>query len=293
MDVVIAVERDTRTGEYGWAVLYGADRKAVPAVTTGFGWESAAYEQVVAEAVATLTSMFGGLPLRVYSTFDGVLARLGSATEQLWVVCSRHESSLHPWRHDALRYVREQMTHVMRTRPTSVGLVAAADGSWSRRSHLGGLGVVFADGRWVAQPVTRSPSPLLAELRAIATALKLAQGVPLQLMTDSREALNVLKNPPAALSKTQFKSVRHIRRLLRASPETVLRKVKAHSGIALHDGADELAVAARRHHEAAVVDDELRDGVYVRIVNDAVTRHHASTAASGPYRLAAGPTLQG
>lgn len=214
----------------------------------------------------------------LYATSNLVVTHLEATAQPTWMVCTSHESSLHPWRHDAMEQAVTAVKQAHQVRVNAAPLAAAADGSWSRYSHRGGLGVVFADGQWVAKSVPRSSSPLLSELFAVATALTRTDGSPLLLMTDSQSVLNAVKEAPVTLSNAEFTAVKRIRELLKASPRTQLRKVKSHSGVALHDGADSLAVAARRHKEAPLFDEKMRSEVYERIVNEALTLHRTAAA---------------
>ena len=131
-------------------------------------------------------------------------------------------------------------------------LTVATDGSWSRFNKIAGVGVLTEDGRWAAQAFPNFPNPLAAELKAIEVALDLTADTkePLRILCDSRPAIETLHGHTSEGAK----KVRFLNKLKRkmANRTVELVWVKGHAGDILNEGADRLAVSARRNRDSRV-----------------------------------------
>lgn len=151
-------------------------------------------------------------------------------------------------------------------------LDVAVDGSWARFTRVGAWAVLGADGTHRTGALRRAAGPVVCELQAIRQSL-LAHPGPRRLLVlcDSREAIDLARHPqhaPVALRPLAIA----VNNLLRGR-DVDLAWTKGHQGPGLHDGADRLAVQARRAHEfgtpAAVA-----QAIAQLIVTESIDAHH-------------------
>jgi ribonuclease HI len=157
-------------------------------------------------------------------------------------------------------------------------LVVAVDGSWGRGSRMGGWAFVSEDGTFASASGSHVAGSAEPELRSI---LMLLRRVPaeraLSIQTDSRAALAWLRDPTRA--PRQSRSTVHGIAERLDGRDVTLSWVKGHAGQGLHDGADRLAVAARRAREGQL-GSVAPAGIAERIVAESVDAHRRALARS-------------
>jgi len=273
VDAFVAVTRSADSSGTVWSVLVN-DQDGRPAVTTGFHAHAPiARDQAVQALLAALSN---GQPADVYTSDTQVHAALVQERVSM------------PWMEP--HPVNRALTHSMR-RPAHEyavksgpakkvsRLTVAVDGSWSRGTRTGGWSYLTADGRWGVDSQGHVHDSLEAELRAIRLLLTQQRQGALLIETDCASALDVIssKSSPAHLVRL----VSDIRSLLEGR-DVSFEWVPAHSGMTLNEGADRLAVTARRSREAAVAP-EVRAKMLERIV-DETTQAAATGAVLQPSR---------
>lgn len=130
---------------------------------------------------------------------------------------------------------------------TGVGIAYVTDTGHARQDYLGNLCSVTA-----------------GELEAIKMALTYQRAAKVQVLTDSRNAVQWITGE-AASAPRERRRVAEIRDLTRGR-EVTFRWIRSHSGHPLNEIADRLAVAARRNADAGVTEDVRR-----RITHDIVS----------------------
>jgi ribonuclease HI len=238
----------------------------------------------VAAALAVAIAAAEGLQIRMSSPHHEVI---NSPLARGLLVFPEVCAAAHPMRHEVARAVGNARLDYLKQAPR---LVVAADGSWSRGRRSGGWGFVAADGRHGCGSLTEVGSPVAAELAAIRSVLsRIPAPRRLRILTDSRPAMALIDSParaPRALRSTVFT----IHNALEGR-EVHLEWVKGHCGPGLHDGADRLAVAARRSRDAGLGSFPRRE-VVERIIDEAVHAHFGArprTDLPGLNRLHCGP----
>lgn len=154
------------------------------------------------------------------------------------------------------------------------------DGSYGRGGTVGGWGWITETGRYAFGHVDAT-DPLTAELAAIRAALgALSARTPLEVVADSRAALALLDRAQHAAHTGErldhATGDRRVDRVVASLPgllrerDVTFRWVRGHSGDPLNEGADRLAVHARRSAQATMNPDD----------RALVARHIAAETAS-------------
>jgi ribonuclease HI len=129
---------------------------------------------------------------------------------------------------------------------------AATDGSYSK-SEGGGCGWIREDGMFGSFPL-RCASPLEAEVFAIKGLLLASRKMRLDIVTDSRRAIEIVEGrlPIPETASPRFASAIYVIRAQLAWNGSVLRWVRGHNGDPMNEGADRLAVLSRRQHNIGI-----------------------------------------
>ncbi len=219
----------------------------------------------IESALAAAQDLVPDLPLRISSPHPRVASAKAS---QGLVVYPPDCAWAHPLRAEVKQVLADEANTYLAQAPR---LVVATDGSWSRGRRSAGWGYVAADGRSGCGQLTRTASPLVAELAAIRAVLShIPAPRRLRILTDSRHSIALVTGAgrgPVAVRNT----VPELRSRLECR-DVELTWVKGHQGPGLHDGADRLAVAARRALDAGLGNKPHRD-VADNIVAEALAAH--------------------
>ncbi len=190
---------------------------------------------------------------------------------------------LHPARFEVARAASAELDHALASAPR---LLVAVDGSWGRALGAGGWAFVASDGTHRSGSDMGVRSSTQAELRAIRLALMtIPTRRSVTIRTDSRVALAWLRDPGS--TQPALRSEVFAITALLEGRDVVLQWVKGHAGPGLHDGADRLAVAARRAHEARLGTTAPAQ-VAGRIVAESLAAHRDGRVAQGRPVVAGG-----
>lgn len=196
---------------------------------------------------------------------------------KLWAVETSERSANHVWREIAREHTNKKLDEYKANLITQLGeITVAVDGSYSRRNKTGGAGILADNGIWAAKSLEKVNSPLETELAAIKLALrKTPPYVPLTILVDSWDAIHtVTKNrTPAgcAVVATQIQN-------LLKNRDVTFQKVKGHNGNYLNEGADNLAVAARRNLDAQITNETTKNELYTRIAKEHLENRISDTS---------------
>lgn len=189
----------------------------------------------------------------------------------------------HPARFEVARAASAQLDRALATAPR---LLVAVDGSWGRALRGGGWAFLASDATYRSSSGLGVRSSAEAELRAIRLALMTTPAQrSVTIRTDSRLALAWLQEPGRA--KPALRSeVFGILALLEGR-DVAFEWVRGHVCPGLHDGADRLAVAARRAREAGLGATAPAE-VAGRIVAESLAAHRDGSAAHARHSVVAG-----
>lgn len=135
-------------------------------------------------------------------------------------------------------------------RPTTV-LHVGTDASASARRDGVGIACLSEDGTYRQDVLAHTTDVLLGELAAIDLALRTFTGHDLVIYTDSRLAINIVEKMPESTPSVRRQVGMRIREA-RAERSITLRWVRGHSGHPLNEGADRLALHARRCFQSGI-----------------------------------------
>lgn len=181
--------------------------------------------------------------------------------------------------------VRRILGEATGARPT---LTAASDGSHASHTRRGSWAWLAEDGTF-GFGHARCTEPLEAELHGVHQLLMAAPAThDLTVLCDSRAAIGLVNalfpvrpggpwRDPEARSARVHGILRAIREQLAARPSVSLRWVRGHAGHPLNEGADRLALHARRA-VAGRVDPGTARATAVAIATEAVSRWHNADA---------------
>lgn len=189
-------------------------------------------------------------------------------------------------KHHHLGFVaqRELDTQLTAATQLSPRLTVATDGSWSRHTRAAGWAFLAQDGKFRQGSFDHATSPDAAELHAIWRVMRAFPSTQrLRILSDSRHAIAFIRDPskaPVALRReaTEIASVMSER-------DIQIQWVKGHTGAGLHDGADRLAVQARRTREANLARGQA-GAVARRIVAESLAADSAVKAGRAHSRAA-------
>lgn len=158
-------------------------------------------------------------------------------------------------------------TQIPNARPEKSYVTVATDASVRTGYRGAALAVVTADGKQTTEWRASISSIDRAELEAInlAVTLHMRKGVTLEVLTDSRNAIQWIENPQHPHLGVRGRC-RALQNLVRTGA-LKLTWIKAHEGHALNEAADRLAVA-RRRAENFSVNLETRQVIEQRIIAD-------------------------
>lgn len=171
----------------------------------------------------------------------------------------------HGWKHDVLGAAIAAL-------PDAETLTLATDGSFSRHDRVGGWAAVCANGRYMFGSARLSGS-LAAELHAIHGAATLLGAVPahvpILVLSDSLGAIRAATEESPVPPGVPAALVDQIRSGKLGRPQVSFQWVPAHSGHALNEAADRIAVAARRNRQARVAR-KVTDAIAARVAAEYV-----------------------
>ncbi|AVZ38459.1 MULTISPECIES: ribonuclease H family protein [unclassified Dietzia] len=145
-------------------------------------------------------------------------------------------------------------------------LQVATDASVRKGKAGAGIGVMAENGQWRTKYCAELRNINVAELVAIECAVRTFRGRPLEIVSDSRNAIALATGSKVSSSTQVARLVDSIRAASKGR-EVSYRWVPGHSGVLLNETADRLAVA-RRRNEDAQVDQATADRIYSNIVAD-------------------------
>lgn len=275
VEVYLAITgRDTM---WSWAFAHGPRHDRPDPGTVRSGLTTGTPADAVCAAMGTLLDMYPASPVDLYCADQALV----SAVEELrhaWPhIESHHAGATHRLAHLATTTAR---TALHGTRPAPPRQVVAVDGSWGARTHHGSWAVLTDTGRWACEDSPRVASPLVAEVHAIALALRITGDRPVQILCDSQTAIRLVHGPVAPVGLSHPLTV--IRRQL-PGRDVQLTWVPGHTGHALNEGADRLAVAARRCGELATPH-TVRDQICAQIAADMSLAHRTGQPVAASRR---------
>lgn len=142
-----------------------------------------------------------------------------------------------------------------------------------------GVGAITQDGRYYANFHDDSADILVGELRAIRDALSYFPDPVIHILTDNKKAVSLVraaidpdKNLPMLHRKTSVIKVLREIRYFATDRQLEIEWVRAHVGHELNEGADRLAVAARRAARSELTVAE-RAVIFDQIVEDVFADH--------------------
>lgn len=153
-------------------------------------------------------------------------------------------------------------------------LQVATDASVRKGKAGAGIGVMAENGQWRTKYCAELRNINVAELTAIECAVRAFRDRPLEIVSDSRNAIALATGSKMSSSTRVARLVDSIRAASKGR-EVSYRWVPGHSGDPLNETADRLAVA-RRRNEDAQVDSATASRIYSNIVAD--LRQAVSTA---------------
>lgn len=291
IDAVVAVIKHERRS--GWAVNVAAEVSATGEDISIYEWMPPEVDSAAA-FLSGFTRMLDSLDTNKKSRVGIVRREFYNKTLELAASWPHVEFHPVPLEHSFIAPLREEVvskvcaqfdpsqprcSHVVDTDALGVGKypvrrqVCATDGSARMGGpRISGYGWITETGHCGLGTIGNRHI-VNAELYAILDLLLNVKG-PLRVLTDSRAALSVIEKarsrvggPPSSTGIMQGLYGK-LSAALR-DRDVIFEKVAGHSGHPLNDGADRLAVYARRAREMAVADDE-RHGVIAEIRKDTV-----------------------
>ena len=255
MEAYVAVV--PRAGVVGWSLCWD-DEDPVGGSIVG------RVEDALAPIAALIAARATSAVALVYTAHAGLAADLA------WVpgVVVAPRARSHPRRGDANERARVEADAVLRA---AEPVVVAVDASFGRGTRAAAWAFLAEDGRHQSVSTAKARSILQAEVLAIRLALKVIPApVRMVVLSDSRRAIQaVTSTGPVDAAIAEL--VDEVRMLL-AEREVEVRWTKGHVGPGLHDGADRLAVAARRARECNVPAATARE-IAARIVEESTAAH--------------------
>jgi ribonuclease HI len=162
-------------------------------------------------------------------------------------------------------------------RVTLPHMAAATDGSFNRGKFAGGgCGWIREDGAHGSFAI-RCGSVLDTEVFAVHALLRASKKIRLTISVDSQPAIHLMTKAetfPHSASKRLISAVTEIREMLAATGSRLIW-VRGHNGHPLNEGADRLAVVARRHELG--VDGDVTREIVGRIVEETIAAHRSTT----------------
>lgn len=249
---------------------------------------------------------FRGLPIDLYCASPALCEAL---TE---LIAAFPHITVHPWSETTSRGLLVRTAHkaaftaiqnldpghavdlpaTLAGQPAADGapIIAATDGSAGFRSRKNAK--MVSGWAWIANNGTHGcgaidgGSILAAEVHAIRSLLESTRrDTPLIVLSDSRDALRLIEGlqagqPPVSLAATgkMLPTLRRIQHII-TGRQVTFDWVRSHSGHALNEGADRLAVHARRAAQHDLADD-VRRTLVRQIVDDTLHSLPATSAAA-------------
>lgn len=251
-EVVIHVTGDAPKGVGAWSLL-----GEVAGETSTYRFSGTSHQGVRAAirlAMETLITQFGAGPVVLYSQHEHVRELAAPLADDGWdlKVYSYDEHYPHPLHVEAAQLSVDALRQHAPPPQPQTRLIASVDGSYSHYSKAAGWGVIRSDGKFFVGSSERSSGALYAELRAIELAVsRTPRGQHLLVRSDSRGAIHAVTQSErlSRLDKHTARTVRRIRdKMSRRHVE--FEWVRGHAGDILNEGADRLAVSARRNRES-------------------------------------------
>jgi len=256
--LVTHVDDVANTVRYAVALSSAYDHRAVVTVLTG---KAPTLQEAVVEMTEKFVLTTWATPVDLYTDYQRVFDSINQLRSsfphiQPYLIAKVSKHRLYKDAKDALAEEEEQeRAHTQNINPEFTTL--AVDGSWSRYNKHGGWAVMDKSGRWYVRSGAHVNNATQTELEAIHLAVRKFKG-PLKILSDCKQAIGLVINAKNTGGKSDSKIVNDI--ITAIGPRTViLNWVPSHEGLALNEGANRLAVAARRGFTARLPRDTLKD----------------------------------
>jgi len=248
-EALLILHRDTQAEvtKYAVALSSSLDHRAEVELLLGHAENK---NQAMADATDMFIRKTWGIPVDLYTPFLQVYQSLLDLRSNFPHVQPHFLQKATT--HRLYACAREALVRTDLPPPVPQYKNVAVDGSWSRSNNKGGWSALREDGLWYIGSGSSVQNPTYTELAAIYLAVKKFKG-PLRILSDCQPAIHSVQQAQKNNGTSEIKLANAVAEAIAKRP-IKLEWVPSHSGMALNEGANRLAIASRRGLSAGLLD---------------------------------------